>query len=100
MNKEFSKLCTPAKIYFALAIFACIVALLNQMPVLAVAVKVLFAFVWTFILNWLCQKGFESVSWFFVLLPFVMMLLAFLGIMHLKKSEAFTQKKPKHHTKK
>ena len=87
MNKEFSKLCTPAKIYFVLAVLACVVALFNSVSVLAVFVKLVFAFLWTFILNWLCNKGFAAVSWFFVLLPFIMILLVFLGVIHMKKSQ-------------
>ena len=87
MNKEFSKLCTPAKIYFVLAVLACVVALFNGVAILAVFVKLVFAFLWTFILNWLCSKGFAGVSWFFVLLPFIMILLVFLGVIHMKKSQ-------------
>jgi len=87
MNKEFSKLCTPSKIYFVLAILACIIALFNNMSVMAVSVKLIFAFIWTFILNWLCDKGFSMVSWFLVLLPFIMILLVFMGLIHMKKKQ-------------
>uniref|UniRef100_A0A6C0EQ05 Uncharacterized protein n=1 Tax=viral metagenome TaxID=1070528 RepID=A0A6C0EQ05_9ZZZZ len=87
MNKEFSKLCTPSKIYFVLAVLACVVALFNHVTILAVFVKLIFAFIWTFILDWLCKKGFEGVSWFFVLLPFIMILLVFLGVIHMKKNQ-------------
>jgi len=81
MNKEFSKLCTPAKIYFVLAILASIVVLFSGMGIVAVVVKLIFAFIWTFILSWLCEKGYKSLSWFLVLLPYIMVLLVLLGVM-------------------
>ena len=87
MNKEFSKLCTPAKIYFAIAVVACLFALLNGITVVAVFVKLVFAFIWTYILSWLCQKGYKSISWFLVLLPYIIILLAVLGIYHASKSQ-------------
>ena len=43
MNKDFSKLCTPAKIYFAIAVVASIVALFRGAHVMAVVAKLFFA---------------------------------------------------------
>ena len=80
MDKEFSKLCTPAKIYFVIAVISCIFALFNGMGVFAVIVKLFFAFIWTFILSWLCEKGYKNLSWFLVLLPYVMILLVLFGL--------------------
>ena len=82
MEKEFSKLCTPAKIYFVLAIIASIFALFSGMGIVAVVVKLFFAFIWTFILSWLCQKGYKSLSWFLVLLPYVLILLGAFTMMN------------------
>lgn len=85
MKTDFKKFCTPAKLYFAFSVLSCIIMLFSRMPILTVFTKLLFAFLWTFILNWLCSKGFKSVSWFLVLLPFIMMFLVYLKIMtHLK----------------
>jgi hypothetical protein len=85
--KDFAKLCTPAKIYFAIAVIASIVALFNRVSVLAVFFKLVFAFIWTFILGWLCKKGFTAVSWFLVLLPYIIMLFAFIGFMRLSAEQ-------------
>ena len=87
MNKDFSKLCTPAKIYFVIAVLACIVALFNSLGVIATLVKLIFAFIWTFVLGWLCSKGYQSLSWFLVLLPYVIILLAIIGFLRLTKSQ-------------
>jgi hypothetical protein len=87
MNKEFSKLCTPAKIYFVIAVLASIFALLSGVKVMVVFFKLVFAFVWTFILAWLCDKGYKSISWFLVLLPYILIALAALGIYHATKEQ-------------
>lgn len=79
MNTAFETLCTPAKIYFALAVIASLIALFNKIHVLAVFAKLVFAFIWVVILNWLCKKGYKSVSWGLVLLPYIMILLVMLG---------------------
>ena len=80
--KNFSKLCTPAKIYFAIAVIATIFALFNGATLMFAFMKLVFAFVWTFILGWLCDKGYSSISWFLVLLPYIIMALAMLNIYH------------------
>jgi energy-coupling factor transporter transmembrane protein EcfT len=80
--KGFAKLCTPAKIYFAIAVIAAVFALLNGVAIMFAFWQLLFAFVWTFILGWLCKKGYTSISWFLVLLPYILMALGMLNIYH------------------
>ena len=85
--KDFSKLCTPAKLYFAIAVIATIVALFYGVTIMAAFMKLVFAFIWTFILSWLCNKGYTALSWFLVLLPYIFILLAMLGIYSLTHKE-------------
>ena len=80
MIKQFSKLCTPAKIYFAIAVISSIIALFNGFRLMPVFIKLIFAFIWTFILGWLCDKGYTSISWFLVLLPYILIVLGMFGI--------------------
>ena len=87
MQKEFSKLCTPARLYFVIAVIASVVALLSKVSIFAVFFKLIFAFIWTFILGWLCKKGYDSLSWFLVLLPYIIILLAVIGIMKISKDQ-------------
>jgi c-di-AMP phosphodiesterase-like protein len=82
LSKEsFAKLCTPAKIYFSLAILSIILGLFNGFHLIMIVIKLIFAFIWTYGLSWLCKKGFKALSWFLVLLPFIMMFLVLFGIM-------------------
>jgi len=78
--KDFSKLCTPAKIYFAIAVIASVISLFSGVSIMMIFMKLVFAFIWTFILGWLCKKGFTSISWFLVLLPYIIIGLAMLNI--------------------
>jgi hypothetical protein len=80
MNRDFSKICTPAKIYFAIAVIASVFALFSGVGVMMVAMKLFFAFIWTFVLGWLCDQGFKTLSWFLVLLPYIFIALAMFGI--------------------
>ena len=80
--KDFSKICTPARLYFAIAVIATIVALFSGATMMHAFWQIFFAFIWTFILGWLCDKGYNSLSWFLVLLPYVLILLAMLNIYH------------------
>jgi hypothetical protein len=87
MLKSISKLCTPAKIYFAIAVISSMFALMNRVPMVAVFVNLVFACVWTYILGWLCTKGYRSISWFLVLLPYIIIALAMLGIYHVSRDQ-------------
>lgn len=80
MEKVFEKLCTPAKLYFAIALVSCIIALFNRVGIVMVAFKLLFAFIWTYILSWLCKAGYKTISWFLVLFPYIVILLGVFGI--------------------
>lgn len=81
--KEFRHLCTPAKIYFAIAVISTILALFNGVSVMYAFWKIVFAFGWTFILGWLCDKGYHTLSWVLVLLPYIIILLAMFNIYHI-----------------
>ena len=80
-DKTFAELCTPAKIYFSLSILSILIGLFSGFHVVTILTKLFFAFIWTFILSWLCNKGFKNLSWFLVLLPFLFILLVLFGVM-------------------
>ena len=81
----FKKMCTPAQVYLVIAILAGLLALFNHNSVATVVANFLFALVWTYILSWLCQQGYKSLSWFLVLLPYIILLLGMLGILKLSR---------------
>ena len=80
MNNRFNELCTPAKLYFVLTIISCAVALFSGASFMHVMMNLIVAFIWTGILSFICGKGFSIVSWFLVLIPYIIMLLVFFKI--------------------
>jgi uncharacterized protein YacL len=54
---------------------------------MAVLVKLIFAFVWTMVLNWLCKKGWKTLSWILVLLPFVLIIFLYFGMNRLSSQQ-------------
>ncbi len=95
MNKEFDKLCTPAKLYFVIAIISILFALFKHFNLVFLIIKFIFALVWTLILSCLCDKGFTYLSWFLVLFPYFLILLAFLGIYRIREGVDDTLQKQK-----
>ena len=83
------KLCAPAYVYFILsAISIALLAVQNfgqnsmycvghlscsvSNVMMVFASKIAYVLFWTWLLNKLCKMGFTNVSWFLVLLPFIM----------------------------
>ena len=79
--KNFDDLCSPAKLYFVLSVIACVAALINGLKFGQVMINLIIAFAWTAVLSWICGKGFTGVSWFLVLVPYIIMLLVFFKLM-------------------
>jgi hypothetical protein len=80
MDFKISKLCTPAKIYFAIAVLSIIFALFSGFSIMYAFWKFIFALIWTFILGYLCKKGFKTISWILVLLPYIVIILVMLRL--------------------
>ena len=88
LKKQMKSLCAPAMIYFVISMISIIFMLLQNMgssgvytigkysrPCGNVALvflgKLIYVFFWTWVLNFLCKRGYSSISWFLVLLPFL-----------------------------
>ena len=87
MKNSFSELCDPAKLYFVLVIISIIIGLFSGFQFLAIIVKLIFAFIWTMVLNWLCKKGWQTLSWILVLLPFILIVLVYVGMWKMGKNQ-------------
>jgi hypothetical protein len=94
MSFNFRKWCTPAYFYFVISMIAMFIMLLQNFgdtnlyclgdyscnvtnKYIIFIIKFLYILFWTWVLDLLCINGFEMVSWFLVLLPFIAM---FIGI--------------------
>jgi hypothetical protein len=97
---DLRKMCTPATIYFVISLVFLIVMGLynlnetdrlclgdyscyvgnNTMVFLLNAIYIIF---WTFILDLMCKNGYSSLSWFILLLPFLLSFI-FLALIMIK----------------
>jgi len=112
--KQFSKLCTPAMLYFVLSIISFILMAFQNMsgdqhkyclgtyscqvenkPGIFIF-KLVYILFWTWVLNLLCKSGYTGISWFLVLLPFIL-LFVLLGIMVLTSRDIVAEL-DSHHT--
>ena len=70
-NLDFSKYCTPAQLYLVLGAIGIIMGFFKNYGVWTLITNALFLVIWTWVLNWMCSKGFKAISWRLVLLPFI-----------------------------
>ena len=68
------KLCSPAFIYFVIAIIGILMSI-TKSGIISGLVSLLFVVIWTWFLNFLCKKGYKGISWFLLFLPFLSVLL-------------------------
>ena len=91
--KVFKSLCTPAQLYLGLSILSILGMCFQNMGnpnvyacglmkattpinnIFFFIPKVLYVLGWTYLLNILCQKGYNKLSWLLVLLPFIAMFI-------------------------
>jgi hypothetical protein len=92
MSLNIRNWCTPAYFYFIISVVAILIMTIQNYgntnvyclgdytcgvtsTFLIFVVKVLYVLFWTWILNLLCKNGYESVSWFLFLLPYIIMFI-------------------------
>ena len=99
----FDKLCTPAQIYLIVSFILMVLsyfglnAISQQISLnqsnnsflqslnftyqkdarTSYVVQAVFIVLWTWVLSYLCNKGFSNLSWFLILFPWILMFLAF-----------------------
>jgi hypothetical protein len=88
-------LCNPAMLYLILSIITILMGLSAQVQVGVFVVKLIWMVVWVYILNLLCSKGYTTVSWVLVLLPFI--LIAFMALMMLEVTMRLAHRAPEQH---
>jgi hypothetical protein len=70
---DFSKLCTPAYIYFVVSLIYLIINSLSNFNIMNLIVKIFFIILWSLFLNFLCSSGYTMISWLIIVLPFLFM---------------------------
>ena len=75
-------LCNPAMLYLILSIIAILMGFSAKVQVGVFVIKLLWMILWVYLLNFLCSKGYTTISWILVLLPFI--IIAFMAFMILE----------------
>ena len=65
-----AKICTPAAVYFLFSFVTIVFNFLTSFHFLIFIVNLFFTILWSWGLNFLCNTGFEIVSWILVVFPF------------------------------
>lgn len=87
-----SSICAPAMLYLILSIITIALMFANKYKNETIAVKSLFIIIWTLFLNFLCEKGLSGLSWFLVLLPFILFILMIITMREMIESHLRKQK--------
>ena len=74
------QLCTPAMIYVVLSCLSLVVSAMYNLNIGVMLFQLVFILIWSQVLNYLCVKGYETVSWVIVLFPFIIASFLFLKI--------------------
>ena len=93
------KLCTPALLYFVLAVISILFMIINKTAAAYVFGNIVGVLLWTWFLNFFCNKGFTIVSWVLVISPYVIILIA-LATGVIKMSDLQDAQPPKKEDKK
>jgi len=78
MASFLNNLCTPAFVYFVLGMISIMFAVGYGMGLFSILAKIILILIWTWFLNFLCTKGLKGLSWFLVILPYLIILVAML----------------------
>uniref|UniRef100_A0A6C0D0N3 Uncharacterized protein n=1 Tax=viral metagenome TaxID=1070528 RepID=A0A6C0D0N3_9ZZZZ len=107
---DLTNMCTPATIYFVLSLIGLIMVGLNNLNnhdkvcigdyncyvgnnTTVFILNAIYILFWTFILDLMCKGGYSSLSWFVLLLPFIILFILFAVLM--VKDESLTQRQLK-----
>ena len=101
-KKEFDllNLCTPATIYFVISVISLILLGVGNLDnndklcvgnyscnvgnnTIVFVLNALYILFWTFILDLMCKSGYSNLSWFILLLPFIL-IFVFLAMVMVK----------------
>jgi len=92
-----NNLCTPAYVYLMISAVALVVMAFQNMGSESIyclgsyscdvssttfifVVKIVYVLFWTWLLNIICKSGFTGISWFLVLIPFIMLFIMIASI--------------------
>jgi hypothetical protein len=89
-----NNLCRPATIYFWLALIGILWSLVKFKFVSAIF-SLFFVLLWTALLDYLCGKGYSTISWVLLLLPLIFAIIAEFQLLQTKPQKKQTSSEQK-----
>lgn len=107
LPRRLKDLCSPALFYFVLSVVGLLLSAFQNMgrrntyvlggmtrrvpnTSLVFLVKIVYILFWTWVLNLICKDGYTGVSWFLVLIPFILLFAIVLLLMMSPYQEGMT----------
>lgn len=95
---DLRNMCTPATIYFVISLIGLILVGVNNLDnndkicvgdyncyvgnnTTIFIINAIYILFWTFVLDLMCKAGYSSLSWFILLLPFIILFIVFAVLM-------------------
>jgi hypothetical protein len=109
LPKSLKELCTPAAFYFVVSLIGLVLSAWENMgrkntyvlggmtrsvtsTPLVFLMKIIYVLFWTWVLNLICKDGHTGISWFLVLIPFILLFSVVLLLMVSPYQEGLTKK--------
>ena len=67
---DFSKLCTPAYIYFVVSIIYLLIKNITNFNISSLVINIIIIMLWSYLLNFLCGMGYAIIAWLILIFPF------------------------------
>jgi uncharacterized membrane protein (DUF485 family) len=75
ITETWNNLCTPAQLYFIMTAIGFLLTAWGfpkALNISNVMYQTLITLIWTYLLGWICTKGWTGLSWFLVIAPFIL----------------------------
>ena len=89
-----SNFCTPAFIYFVISTLGVLGSLFMGGSVITIVMSFLWVVLFSYLLNWLCIKGYKMLSWVLVLLPLMLSLFTLMMLITLNVKQSSPSPSP------
>lgn len=87
LSAAFKSLCLPSKVYFVLSLFGILMSLLYAFDFGGASafmqiIHFVYVIFWTWVLNLICNAGYNWLSWVLVLAPFLIIMFVFAFVLN------------------
>ena len=91
VTETWNNLCTPAQLYFIMTAIGFLLTAWGFPKALttsSIMYQILITLIWTYLLGWICTKGWSGLSWFLVIAPFVLSIFVMYSLIRMKNDIA------------